>query len=66
MLHLKNERKAKFFKIIITEETEVEKALKIILEKYNDIVSKRAHDIENCQTIKHIIRLLNKTSVVGK
>jgi len=48
MLYLENERKVRLFEIIRMEETEVEKALKIILEEYNDIVSQKAHDIGNC------------------
>jgi len=38
MLHLKDEKEAKLFKIIRTERIEVEKALKTILEEYDDIV----------------------------
>ena len=48
------------------EGTEVEKALKIILEEYDDIVSRGAYDIGNCWTIEHAIRLLDETPVVGK
>ncbi len=48
------------------EGTEVKKALKIILEEYNDVVFRRAHNIGNCQTIKHAIRLLDETPVIGK
>ncbi len=66
MLYLEDERKAKLFKIIGMGGTEVEKTLKVILEEYDDIVSQGAHDIENCWTIKHVIRLLDKTLVVGK
>ncbi len=66
MLHLKDKREARLFEITGTEGTEVEQALKIILEEYDDVVSRGVHDIENCQTIEHAIRLLNETSVVGK
>ncbi len=48
------------------EGTEVKKALKTILEEYDDIVSREAHNIENCQTIEHAIRFLDKTLVVEK
>ncbi len=49
-----------------TKGTKVEKALKTILEEYDNVVSQRAHDIGNCQKIEHIIRLLDEISVVGK
>ena len=39
MLHLKDERKARLFKITGAEGTEVEQALKVILEEYDDVVS---------------------------
>ena len=39
MLHLEDEREVRFFEITGIEKTEVEKALKIILEEYNDVVS---------------------------
>ncbi len=39
MLYLEDERKARLFEVTETEETKVKKALKIILEEYNDIVS---------------------------
>ncbi len=48
MLHLEDEREARLFKIIGMEETEVEKALKMILEEYDDVVSWEAHNIRNC------------------
>ncbi len=60
MLYLEDKRKARFFEITRIEGIEVKKALKMILEKYNDIVSQEAYDIENCKIIKHAIRLLNK------
>ncbi len=66
MLYLKNKREVRLFKIIGIEGTEVEKALKIILEEYDDVVFQGTHDIGNCQTIEYIIRLLDKTPVVGK
>src|SRR6266498_101793 len=66
MLHLEDEREARLFEITGTEGTEVEQILKIILEEYDDVVSQEAHDIGNCQTIEHAIRLLDETPVVGK
>ena len=66
MLYLENEREAWLFEITETEETEVEQVLKIILEEYDDVVSRGAHDIGNYRTIEHTIRLLDKTPVMGK
>ncbi len=66
MLHLEDEREARLFEITGTEGTEVEQTLKVILEEFDDVVSRGAHDIENCRTIEHAIRLMNETSVVGK
>ncbi len=63
MLYLEDKKEVRLFKITGTEETEVEQALKIILEEYDDVVS---HDIGNCQTIEHVIRLMDKIPVVGK
>ncbi len=37
-----------------------------ILTKYDDIVSKGSHDIENCKLIKHNIRLNDKISIKYK
>ena len=48
MLHLEDEREVRLFEITETEGTEVEQALKIILEEYDDVVSRGAHDIRNC------------------
>ncbi len=66
MLYLEDEREARLFEITGIEKTEIEKVLKIILEKYNDIVSQRTHNIRNYQIIEYAIRLLNETLVVGK
>ena len=66
MLHLENEREVRLFEITETEGTEVEQAFKIILEKFDDVVSRGAHDIENCQIIEYAIRLIDETPVVGK
>ncbi len=66
MLHLEDEREARLFEITGTEGTEVEQALKIILEEYDDVVSQGAHNIRNCRTIEHAIRLMDEILVVGK
>ena len=66
MLHLEDEREARLFEITGTEGIEVEQTLKVILEEYDDVVSRGAHDIGNCRTIEHAIRLLDETPVVGK
>src|SRR6266540_3908956 len=66
MLHLEDEREARLFEITGTEGTAVEQTLKAILEEYDDVVSRGAHDIGNCQTIEHAIRLMDETPVVGK
>ncbi len=66
ILHLEDEREARLFEITGTEGTEVEQVLKIILEEFDDVVSRGAHDIRNCRTIEHAIRLMDETPVVGK
>ena len=66
MLHLEDEREVWLFEITEIGGTEVEQALKIILEEFDDVVSRGAHDIGNCQIIEHAIRLLNEILVVGK
>ena len=66
MLYLEDEREVRLFEITGMEEIEVEKALKTILEEYDDVVSQGAHDIGNCQMIEHVIRLLNEIPVVVK
>ncbi len=38
----------------------------MIFEEFDDIVSREAHNIGNCQTIEHAIRLMDETPVVGK
>ncbi len=38
MLHLENEKEARLLEITKTEEIEVEQALKIILEEFDDVV----------------------------
>src|SRR6266540_721316 len=66
MLYLENERETRLFEITGTEGIEVEQALKIILEEYDDVVSRGAHNIGNCRMIEHAIRLMDETPVVGK
>ncbi len=66
MLHLEDKKEVRLFEIIEMEETEVEKALKSILEEYDDVVSQGAHNIGNCRTIEYAIRFLDKTSIVKK
>src|SRR6266542_287405 len=62
MLHLKEERDYLLYEITDTYPEEVQK----ILEEYDDIVSKGAHDIRNCTSVEHIIRLISEVPVVGK
>ncbi len=66
MLYLEDEREAWLFEITGTEGTEVEQALKMIFEEFDDMVSWGAHDIGNCRTIEHAIRLMDETPVMGK
>ncbi len=66
MLHLEDKREARLFEITGTEGTEVKQVLKVILEEFDDVVSRGAHDIGNCRTIEHAIRLLDETPVVRK
>src|SRR6266498_2084856 len=66
MLHLEDEREARLFEITGTEGTEVEQALRIILEKFDDMISRGAYDIGNCRMIEHAIRLMDETPVVEK
>ncbi len=66
MLYLEDKREASLIEITGMEETEVEKVFKTILEEYDDVVFWEIHNIENCRTIKHAIRLLDETLIVGK
>jgi len=66
MLYLEDERETRLFEIIEIEKTEIEKTLKIILEEYDNVVSRKTHDIRNCRMIEYTIRLLDETPVVGK
>ncbi len=62
MLHLEDGLEAKIYEITLTYLEEVQQ----ILNKFDKIVSKGLHDIENCLIIKHIIRLITDVPVVGK
>ena len=62
MLHLEDELEANLYEIIATYLEEVQK----ILDKFDDIVSKRSHNIENCLTVEYVIRLTIDIPVVGK
>ncbi len=66
MLYLKDKREVRLFEIIGMKEIKVERILKIILEEYDDVISRRIHNIENCRIIKYAIRFLDKTSIVDK
>ncbi len=62
ILHLEEERDYLLYEITDTYPEEVQK----ILQEYDDIVSKRAHDIGNCTSVEHAIRLISEASVVRK
>src|SRR6266498_4406154 len=62
MLHLEEERDYLLYEITDTYSEEVQK----ILKEYDDIVSKRAHDIGNYTSVEHTIRLVSEVPVVGK
>src|SRR6266498_3548839 len=62
MLHLEEERDYLLYEIIDTYPEEVQK----ILQEYDDIVSKGTHDIGNCTSVEHAIRLISEVPVVGK
>ena len=44
------------------EEEDIVKEVKKLLREYQDIVSKGDHDIENCNIVKHAIRLTDDIS----
>ena len=62
MLHLEEERDYLLYEIIDTYPEEVQK----ILHKYDDIISKGAHDIGNCTSVEYAIRLVSEVLVIGK
>src|SRR6266540_4376477 len=62
MLHLEKKKNYFLYEITDTYPKEVQK----ILEEYDDIVSKGAHDIRNCTSVEHMIRLVSEVPVVRK
>ena len=62
MLHLKDELEANLYEIIAIYPEEIQQ----ILNEFDEIVLKKSHDIGNCLTIKHTIRLTTDILVVGK
>src|SRR6266540_2223681 len=62
MLHLEEEKDYLLYEITDIYPDEVQK----ILQEYDDIMSKGAHDIGNCTSIEHAIRLVSEVPVVGK
>src|SRR6266511_6443874 len=62
MLHLEKERDYLLYEITDTYPEEVQQ----ILHEYDNIVSKGAHDIGNCTSVEHAIRLVSEVPVVGK
>ncbi len=62
MLHLEEERDYLLYEIMNTYPEEVQK----ILHEYENIVSKGAHDIGNCTSVEHAIRLISEVPVIGK
>ncbi len=66
MLHLEDERETRLFEITGIEGTEVKQTLKIILEEFDDVISREAHNIGNYRIIEHAIRLLDEIPIVGK
>ncbi len=64
----KYNQEAKLYELISEEvmDTHVKEMLDEILTEYDDVVSKRSHDIENCKLIKHDIRLNDKRLIKQK
>src|SRR6266498_5937618 len=62
ILHLEEERDYLLYEIMDIYPEEVQK----ILYEYDDIVSKGTHNIRNCTSVEHAIRLVNEVSVMGK
>src|SRR6266540_7100384 len=62
MLHLEEDRDYLLYEITDTYPEEVQK----ILEEYDDIVLKGAHDIGNCTSVEYAIRLVSEMPVVRK
>ncbi len=61
-------KKVKLYELIGKEviKTYIKKIFDKILAKYNNIVSKRSHDIENYKLVKYDIRLIDKRSIKCK
>src|SRR6266542_6072356 len=64
----KYNQKAKFYELIGEEvmDTHVKEMLDEILNEYDDVVSKRPHDIGNCKLVKHDIRLNDERPIKCK
>ncbi len=62
MLHLVSELEANLYEITTTYLEKVQQ----ILDEFDEIVSKRPHDIENCLMIEYTIRLITDIPVVEK
>src|SRR6266508_6991559 len=64
----KYSQEAKFYELIGEEvmDTHVKEMLDEILNEYDDIVSKRPHDIGNCKLVKHDIRLNDERPIKQK
>src|SRR6266542_3670563 len=62
MLHLEEERDYLLYEITDTYPEKVQQ----IFHEYDDIVSKGAHDIGNCTSVEHAIRLISEVPVVEK
>src|SRR6266542_1212479 len=62
MLHLEEERDYLLYEITDTYPEEIQK----IFEEYDDIISKGEHEIGNCTSVEHAIRLVSEVPVVGK
>src|SRR6266498_5528323 len=64
----KYNQEAKLYELIGEEvmDTHVKEMLDEILNEYDDIVSKRPHDIGNCKFVKHDIRLNDERPIKQK
>src|SRR6266498_842904 len=64
----KYNQEAKLYELISEEviDTYIKEMLDEILIEYDDVVSKRPHDIGNCKLVKHDIRLNDKRSITWK
>ena len=64
----KYNKKAKFYELIDKEviDTHVKEILDEILNKYDDIVFKESHNIENCKLVKYDIKLNDERPIKHK